>query len=296
MGMQLSFLQQTESCWHIQLHPETSCSRISLDPSALAMWKSLLREAREANIRILTLSGTEQAFCHGMDLASVLRGSIVASSEFASSLESDVGIEREDVGIAKSYAEILFALLSAPFAVLSLVEGDVFAGGLGFLAASDWVIASEQARFGLPEASLGLTPAMVLVALEFRMSAQNMRWLSLTSSSISAEQAISVGLIDQIVPQGSSLHKAARPWMRSLLRAHPQSILQIKRQTLHRSPQDLWQAFAQAAVQTQVAINDPDVRAAIRATEQGEGVSWHQRLTKFVAQPTPHQPKERNNP
>lgn len=83
--------------------------------------------------------------------------------------------------------------------VIASVDGAAIGGGLGLAAATDWVVATTRARFGLPEARYGLAPAMVLAILADRMPEQKARALALTLESIDAETALRIGLVDELV-------------------------------------------------------------------------------------------------
>src|SRR5689334_14256153 len=89
------------------------------------------------DIRTIVLRGNDQFFCSGMDF------------------------KEKDESFASLYAHTLKRLTTIPKTVVSICEGKVLAGGVGFVAASDIVIANPSAIFSLSELIWGLLPANV---------------------------------------------------------------------------------------------------------------------------------------
>lgn len=97
--------------------------------------------------------------------------------------------------------------------VIAAVNGTCLGGGLEIVAACDLAVASEQARFGLPEPRVGLAAlgGGLLQRLPRQLAAKHANWLVLTGRPISASQAREMGLInevvahDQVVPQALAL-------------------------------------------------------------------------------------------
>ena len=78
-------------------------------------------------------------------------------------------------------------------------------GGVGFVAASDIVLADETAQFGLSELLFGLFPACVLPFLIRRIGFQKAHYLTLMTQPISAQQAQTWGLVDACAKRSDSL-------------------------------------------------------------------------------------------
>ncbi len=83
--------------------------------------------AREA--KAIVLEGSAEAFCVGLDLTAP-------------------DVTRTRLGM---FTQLLHALLRAPRPTIAIVDGQALGGGLGIVSACDYVIASDRARFGLPE-------------------------------------------------------------------------------------------------------------------------------------------------
>jgi enoyl-CoA hydratase/carnithine racemase len=136
---------------------------------------------------------------------------------FSQSLKAEAGpwlLEGQCLGMdpsAQGQLEPMLAvlqLLHGGPASLAFVRGKALGGGLGLVAACDWVCAHPQARFGLPELTLGLLPGCIAPALMARVGAGGLRRLAVGAASISAEEAMQMGLVDEVCerPQRAFRH------------------------------------------------------------------------------------------
>jgi enoyl-CoA hydratase/carnithine racemase len=71
---------------------------------------------------------------------------------------------------------------------------------MGLMALCDLVVVAEHARFGLPEAKVGVFPMQVLVFLRGMIGARHVNQLCLTGELISAARAYEIGIANEIVP------------------------------------------------------------------------------------------------
>lgn len=87
--------------------------------------------------------------------------------------------------------------------VIAGVQGYCFGAGLEVALSSDIIVAAKEAKFGFPESELGMIPAFGGVArLLKRVSIGNAKKLLFTADLISAEEALKIGLIDEIAEEG----------------------------------------------------------------------------------------------
>jgi methylglutaconyl-CoA hydratase len=179
------------SVWRLSLSATPDGNAASISFSFLQALNALIERARQNDVRVLVLSGSEAGFCRGMDLDDVAAGDANAQD-----------------GVAL-YARCIAALCDGPFAVVSLIDGPAIAGGLGLVAAADIAICTQNARFALSEVMLGLLPAIVLPLLQQRMPEQKARALALEPSGIDAERACSLGLIDVLCNDDAGAAKGA---------------------------------------------------------------------------------------
>ena len=132
--------------------------------------------------KILVIQGDEVYFCTGMDLKIFERESTndsQASKQFC-----------------EKYMLLLKKISLLPKAVISIIDGQVMAGGVGIVAVSDIVIATPRSTFILSEALWGLLPSMVLPYLSRRIGCQNAYKMTLTATRIEAANAREINLVD----------------------------------------------------------------------------------------------------
>jgi polyketide biosynthesis enoyl-CoA hydratase PksH len=157
-------------------------------------------------VSILVIEGSPTVFCSGGDFES-----IAAASEPADP--------------APLY-DLWLRLTAGPYITVSVVRGRVNAGGLGFVAASDIVLADRTAAFSLSELLFGLFPACVLPFLIRRVGGQKAHYLTLMTRSFGAEDALAWGLVDALDDDVESL---LRKHLLRLGRLAPPAIARYKR-------------------------------------------------------------------
>lgn len=134
-------------------------------------------------IRAIVLTGTgERAFCAGMDLAEFARGAERSADE-------------PDM---EGFRRLTQGEVSVP--VIGAANATAVAGGFELLLACDIIVASSEARFGLPEVKRGLFAAGGGTFLGLRAPLSIALELTLTGDTIDAERAYSLGLINAVVP------------------------------------------------------------------------------------------------
>lgn len=93
--------------------------------------------------------------------------------------------------------------------VIAAINGHAMGGGLELAITADIRISVEQAQFALPEASIGTCPgwsgSQRLVNL---IGAAHAKYLALTGTRVSAERALSIGLVHEIVPSAQLIGRA----------------------------------------------------------------------------------------
>jgi len=157
---------------------------------------AIMREAwdtvdSDPDIRVCVLTGAGGAFCAGADLKAMTR--------------SHPGDREWDPSVLEPLLK--GRRLTKP--LIAAVEGPAIAGGTEILQATDIRVAGESARFGVSEARWGLFPiagsAVRLVRqIPYTVAAD----LLLTGRHITAAEALRVGLIGHVVPDGEALPKA----------------------------------------------------------------------------------------
>ena len=206
----------------------------------------------EETLKVVILEGLPDVFCTGMDFQAVAEGEVV------------------DKANSHSYYSVLKQMTQSSKVIISLVRGKVQAGGVGFVAASDLVIADETATFVLSELLFGLLPACVLPFLIRRVGFQKAYRLSLTTQEISGEEAYNWGLVDEYT---NDTNKIISKHIRRL-KCLPSSGVKELKDYINQ----LWiiQAETQNLAVNKVAsmYADPTVKAKIKRFKEDGVLPW----------------------
>jgi enoyl-CoA hydratase len=157
---------------------------------------AILRQAwdqvdNDSQIRVCVLTGAGDAFCAGADLKAMAA--------------DHPGDHAMDVSVIEPLLK--GRRLTKP--LIAAVEGPAIAGGTEILQACDIRVAGASARFGISEARWGLFPlggsaVRLPRQIPYTMAAD----LLLTGRHITAAEALSIGLIGRVVPDGAALTMA----------------------------------------------------------------------------------------
>lgn len=202
----------------------------------------------DPSVRVLTLSGSEDAFCRGLDADELL----------------DAATEAQRSRAITDFQRCLRAIRLGPKPCVALVDGPAQGGGVGLAAACDVVVATERATFAFPETLFGLIPAMVLPLVFERMTRQKARLWAITASSRTAEAALEAGLVDQLVPS-DKLEHAGRRWAQQLGRARPTALAKLAGFSARAACLPLGEALAEGGRITLGSTADPEARKALRS-------------------------------
>ncbi|WP_445429505.1 enoyl-CoA hydratase/isomerase [Bacillus atrophaeus] len=147
-------------------------------------------EQCETTVTVVVLEGLPEVFCFGADFQEIYQ---------------EIKRGRKDAHSPEPLYDLWLKLQTGPFITVSHVRGKVNAGGLGFVAASDIVIADETATFSLSELLFGLFPACVLPFLIRRVGYQKAHYMTLMTKPILVHQAREWGLVDDCDQQSEIL-------------------------------------------------------------------------------------------
>ncbi|MCU1652903.1 MAG: enoyl-CoA hydratase [Pseudonocardia sp.] len=185
-------------------------------PFLRALYDALMRCHSEPRLRVLVVSGAGPNFCAGGDI-----------KDFASKGEGLPDYLRE----ATSWLQIsVSALMRLNAPVIAAVHGFAAGGGgFGLVCAADLVVAAESAKF-LPGATrAGMAPdAGVSVTLPRLVGLRRAMNLVLTNPILSAEEALDIGLVNQVVPD-AELTEAADKLAATLAAGAPLALAASKR-------------------------------------------------------------------
>ena len=160
----------------------------ALDDAILDALVSLLEGPRAARARVVVLAGAgERHFSAGLDLGERTADELV---DYLQQGERRLGRAAR-------------AIAGCPVPVIGVLNGAAFGGALELAIACDWRIASRGARLGMPAARIGVVYAAEgLRRFVAAMGPARTRRLFLTGTPIGADEALAMGLVDQVVEPG----------------------------------------------------------------------------------------------
>jgi enoyl-CoA hydratase len=143
---------------------------------------------RNADINVVLLSAAGRGFCAGVDIKELAKdGSLITK-------------------VNKGCYDTFAAIHDCEVPVISAAHGFVLGGGIGMVGASDIIVASEDATFGLPEIDRGALGAATHLLRMFPI--QKVRKMLLTGESISAAEAYRLGAVETVTSRDELLPTA----------------------------------------------------------------------------------------
>ena len=166
-----------------------------------AIEAALEEVAARDDVTVLVVTGRGRAFCAGNDIAEM--GSITPA---------------EAEALASRQARLMDRFSRLPQVTIAAIDGYALGGGLMLAVAQDLRIASDRARLGLPEVTLGFNPAYGIARLLEVLAGGHGRDLLLTGRTIHASEALRLGLVNRVVA-AATLESSTAAWAAEIARS-----------------------------------------------------------------------------
>ena len=155
------------------------------------MTEALNAFAADDEVLVIIFTGAGQAFSGGADLREMRKATAL-----------------EDRGEYEHILALNRLVWNYPKVTISAINGPALGLGANLVGWSDLAIADERATFGYPEVRAGIASATVIPVLLRVIGRKAMNELLFTGRAIGAEEAHRLGLINRVVPDGTSLAAA----------------------------------------------------------------------------------------
>jgi enoyl-CoA hydratase len=196
---------------------------------------------------IVTGSG-DKAFAAGADIAAMSEMTAIRARRFA------------EMGHA-----IGQAMETAHFPIIAAVNGFALGGGCELALACDFIYASDKARFGQPEVTLGVIPGFGgTQRLARRVGVARARELCMTGDLVGAEEALRIGLVNAVVPHAELLSRVGDV-ARKIASKGPLAVAAVKRVILRGADVTLTTANELEAAAFAALFGTGDQREGMRA-------------------------------
>ncbi len=170
-----------------------------------ALWVTINREDRRNAINKDVLAGIESAFRAALQnpaiRAIVLTGA--GRKAFCAGADLSTGTGTFTLGLDEpmtDFGKLARVARDAGIPLIARINGDCVAGGMALMALCDLAVVADHARFGLPEAKVGVFPMQVLVYLRKMLAPRHVNELCLTGKLITAARAETIGIANKVVP------------------------------------------------------------------------------------------------
>src|SRR5215470_3691305 len=218
-----------------------------------------LKQAADSTAQVIILTGAGTAFCAGMDL---------------DNLKQLLGrTQEQNLKDSETMALLFRTLYDFPKPTIAAVNGAAIAGGTGLATLCDFTVAAPDAKFGYTEVRIGFVPAIVSTFLLRQVGEKIARDLLLTGRLFDAQEALRIGLINEIVPQEKLLDRA-RELAAQLIENSPVSLMYTKRLLSDHAKADL-DSQINAAVRENAGIRaTADFREGIASFLEKRKPKW----------------------
>lgn len=230
-------------------------SRGLIDALAAAVTRALSEEGA----RCVILAAAGPVFCAGMDLSELQQSIDVPKDQ--------TPIWEDALRLAKLY-DLIYTL---PKPTIAAVQGAAVAGGAGLVTVCDLAVAAPDAKFGYPEVRRGLVAAMVMPHLMRHVGERFARYLLLSGELIDANEAMRVGLINEVVPVGQLLDRALA-MAKACAEGGPQALARTKEYLRQFSHQVM--SIEEAAKASAGPRLTEECQAGLRAFFAKEAAPW----------------------
>ena len=208
---------------HLSITQSGSVARITLtmpeirnafsDEVIQAITEAFADVGARADVRAVVLAAEGPAFCAGANLNWMRR-----MADYT---------REENLADAGKLAAMLRTIAECPKPTIARVQGDVYAGGMGLVAACDMAVSVDTAWYCLSEVKIGLAPATISPYVIRAMGARAAQRYFLTAERFTAAEAHRIGFVHEVVA-ADALDAKVDELLKALTSASPAAVVACK--------------------------------------------------------------------
>lgn len=205
---------QWDNPWlRVEIH--RPAQRNALNGEILKHLKSVfnLIEAQPV-IRGLILTGGEKYFCAGADLQEIAK---IRAAGPAALIANN-----------KMYGELLHRMQLCRVPVISAVDGPALGGGMGLVCASDFILCTDQASFGMPEPKLGIIAGQIMPYVFRKLGLVRTQEMALQGLRINGTEALRWNLVNHCFSDYAKMQSGLAELLNNILSCGPDAIAKTK--------------------------------------------------------------------
>lgn len=193
--------------------------------------------------RVIVLQANGKSFCAGADL-----NWMKSMANFT---------KEENLADSRKMAFMLNTIYACPKPVIAKVQGDAYAGGVGLASVCDILVASNQVRFCISEAKLGLLPATIAPYVIRALGEQASRRYFVTAEIFTAAHGKEMGFVHELVDP-DALDSKVDEICQAILSNGPMAVMACKKIVRDISQQAITPALLEDTVERIANIRTSD--------------------------------------
>jgi isohexenylglutaconyl-CoA hydratase len=216
----------------------------------------------DPNVRAIVLRGAGGHFCAGGDIKD-MAGARAAGGDAYRNLN-------------RAFGSLLEEAQGVPQVLIAVLEGAVLGGGFGLACVSDIAICQQDAKFGLPETTLGILPAQIAPFVVKRIGLTQTRRLALTAARFNGSEAERLGLVHFSEVDSQAVDARLQQVLSQVRLCAPGANAQTKALLLASEHEALGALLDRAAEQFAAAVTGPEGVEGTLAFVQKRAPKWAQ--------------------
>jgi len=219
-------------------------------------------------IRVVVLRGAEGNFCAGGDIKDM------AAARMAPVPEQPGGPDDPMVLGNRKFGTMMSVIDTAPQAVVAVIEGAVMGGGFGLACVADVSLAKADAKFRLPETSLGIPPAQIIAFIVRRIGLTQARRFAVTGGRLDGRQARAVGIVHEVYDDDEGLDTGLAQTLAEIRRCAPEAVAVTKDLAISSLSENIEVLLDRAARDFALAIRGPEGQEGTMAFIEKRDPAW----------------------
>jgi isohexenylglutaconyl-CoA hydratase len=254
-------LQREAGVLHITLNRPDSRNAMSL--AMVGELRAVLSAVQgDLSVRAIVLRGAGGHFCAGGDIKDMASARATGSDAYRA--------------LNRAFGSLLEEAQHTPQVLIAVLQGAVLGGGFGLACVSDIAIAEQDARFGLPETTLGILPAQIAPFVVKRIGLTQARRLALTAARFDGSEAARLGLVHFSEQDDAAIEERLQQVLSQVRQCAPLANAATKALLLATEEQALGSLLDSAAEQFAAAVTGAEGTEGTMAFVQKRAPKWAQ--------------------
>lgn len=225
-----------------------------------ALGMAITQASNDQSVRAVVLTGAgNKAFCAGADLS-----------------PGDTPFQPDFARLTLPMGDLARAVHACRTPIIGRINGLCLAGGMGLFGMCDLAIATEDARFGMPEVKVGIFPMQILTVLRDLIPPRFLNEMCMTGRPIDAQTAASIGLLNKVVP-AADLDKAIDALVAEIVAVSPMAVRRGKYAMRAVESMSFHEMMAFTETSISAMIQTEDAREGLGAFNERRSPQWRGR-------------------